>query len=633
MNRTNPLILSALQLWAYDPDSEVANEYPAIGLFDERHDFPMALTQSGMAVLLTFLNGRNHSLDTFVGIRRSVAIVIVDVTEECVVSATQIRVNIPRNRLAGVFRADLPFAYPNIKTDHTYKVMVRDVSSGQMLGESFFHMYDPLVLGKEPHLWYTASKGWVLPQFEYGMYKSVDSEKLGVVSVRFNLESHFKNEPYLVPEVEVRVYLPNGKVESRFFRPECDDYDMREYHVTMPVHVNHDNRGVCYAELLCMDYAIAGFVFSTNGPTESGAWEGKELTCLGEYSLEECVNRFRLCLQDKAVDSGDDDFERALQNFISLEPEDKDSMEDDNEENGNDSLPDPAQPDADDSLLTSLEYLIGLKTVKEKLLVYEKVVRFNKMRKECGLPVISTSLHAMFLGSPGTGKTTVAKMMGAMLAKAGILSRGHVITRERATLLGPNYSTEETNTLKAIEEAQGGVLLIDEAYQLFQPSDPRDPGKFVIETLMTALADESQRDWMLILAGYPDEMKRMFDMNPGLKSRIPDSNIYVFDDFSESELMEIAERYFERHQYSLSPDARVALTQRLGFDYSQRDKGFGNARYVVNMIQTEILPAMAVRVVSAGSGETQALHEIQSCDIPQPVSPVRATRPRIGFCA
>ena len=408
---------------------------------------------------------------------------------------------------------------------------------------------------------------------------------------------------------------------------------MREYHVTMPVHVNHDNRGVCYAELLCMDYAIAGFVFSTNGPTESGAWEGKELTCLGEYSLEECVNRFRLCLQDKAVDSGDDDFERALQNFISLEPEDKDSMEDDNEENGNDSLPDPAQPDADDSLLTSLEYLIGLKTVKEKLLVYEKVVRFNKMREECGLPVISTSLHAMFLGSPGTGKTTVAKMMGAMLAKAGILSRGHVITRERATLLGPNYSTEETNTLKAIEEAQGGVLLIDEAYQLFQPSDPRDPGKFVIETLMTALADESQRDWMLILAGYPDEMKRMFDMNPGLKSRIPDSNIYVFDDFSESELMEIAECYFERHQYSLSPDARVALTQRLGFDYSQRDKGFGNARYVVNMIQTEILPAMAVRVVSAGSGEAQALHEIQSCDIPQPVSPVRATRPRIGFCA
>ena len=219
MNRTNPLILSALQLWAYDPDSEVANEYPAIGLFDERHDFPMALTQSGMAVLLTFLNGRNHSLDTFVGIRRSVTIVIVDVTEECVVSATQIRVNIPRNRLAGVFRADLPFAYPNIKTDHTYKVMVRDVSSGQMLGESFFHMYDPLILGKEPHLWYSASKGWVLPQFEYGMYKSVDSEKLGVVSVRFNLESHFKNEPYLVPEVEVRVFKDFSKI-YQFANPE-----------------------------------------------------------------------------------------------------------------------------------------------------------------------------------------------------------------------------------------------------------------------------------------------------------------------------------------------------------------------------------------------------------------------------
>ncbi|WP_065217897.1 MULTISPECIES: AAA family ATPase [Butyricimonas] len=620
MNRTNPLILSVLQLWAYGPDSEVANEYPAIELFDMRHDFPMALTQSGMAVLLTFLNGRNHSLDSFVGIRRSVAIVIVDATEECVMSATQIRVNIPRNRLAGVFRADLPFAYPNIKTDHTYKVMVRDVSSGQMLGESFFHMYDPLVLGKEPHLWYTADEGGVVPQFDYGMCKSVNSEDMELVWVRFNLVSHFKDEPCLVPEVEVRVYLPNGKIESRFFRPECDDYDMREYHVTMPVHVNCDNRGICYAELLCMDYAIAGFVFSTNGPTESGAWEGKELACLDEYTLEECVNRFRLCLQDEVVDAGEEDNDN------------EDRVEVDDEEAESGCLPGLVQP-ADESLLAPLEDLIGLKTVKEKLFVYEKVVRFNKMREECGLPVISTSLHAMFLGSPGTGKTTVAKMMGAMLAKAGMLSRGHVITRERATLLGPNYSMEETNTLKAIEEAQGGVLLIDEAYQLFQQSDPHDPGKFVIETLMTALADEARRDWMLILAGYPDEMKRMFDMNPGLKSRIPDSNIYVFDDFSESELMEIAERYFERHQYSLSPDARVALAQRLGFDYSQRDKGFGNARYVVNMIQTEILPAMAVRVVSAGSGEAQALHEIQSRDIPLPVSPVRATRPRIGFCA
>ena len=104
-----------------------------------------------------------------------------------------------------------------------------------------------------------------------------------------------------------------------------------------------------------------------------------------------------------------------------------------------------------------IDNLIGLKSVKEKLLVYEKVGLFNKMRKDYDLSAPSIPLHALFLGSPGTGKTTVAKMMGYMLAKAGVLSRGHVVVRERATLLGPNYSMEESNTLKAIDEAQGGM--------------------------------------------------------------------------------------------------------------------------------------------------------------------------------
>lgn len=118
-------------------------------------------------------------------------------------------------------------------------------------------------------------------------------------------------------------------------------------------------------------------------------------------------------------------------------------------------------------------------------------------------------------------------MMGMILHRAGVLSKGHVVVRERATLLGQNYNSEAENTIAAIKEAQGGILLIDEAYQLYQPNDPRDPGKFVIDTLLTALADETNRDWMLVLAGYLDDMKRMFDMNPGFKSRIPESNIYL----------------------------------------------------------------------------------------------------------
>ncbi len=308
----------------------------------------------------------------------------------------------------------------------------------------------------------------------------------------------------------------------------------------------------------------------------------------------------------------DDKFDQLFQDFINSQMDDDDEHEDEH------------KPEAEEqSILTSLDNLTGLTSVKEKLSTYEKIVKFNRLRLEHGLPVISTPLHAMFLGSPGTGKTTVAKSMGMMLHKVGILSKGHVVVKERANLLGQYYSDEETNTLKAIEEAQGGILFIDEAYQLYQSNDPRDPGRFVIETLMTALADESRRDWMLILAGYPDEMMRMFEMNPGLKSRIPDSNIYIFEDFTESELMEIAENYLARNNFTLSPEAHEALSRRLAADHSAHDKNFGNARHVMNIIQTEILPAMTVRVMSQDIATPELLSVIQPEDIPAPASPTK----------
>lgn len=331
---------------------------------------------------------------------------------------------------------------------------------------------------------------------------------------------------------------------------------------------------------------------------------------------------YKVCVRD-------DDFEKALQAFIDSEMEKLTSGHD-----GTKVPEDTFTPeDCESSVLDSLNQLTGLASVKEKLATYEKVVRFNKMRIDNNLSSNIQPLHAMFLGSPGTGKTTVAQRMGIMLRRAGLLSKGHVVIKERATLLGPNYSMEETNTLNAIEEAQGGILFIDEAYQLYQPNDPRDPGKFVIEALMTALADESKRDWMLILAGYPDEMKRMFDMNPGLKSRIPDSNIYFFEDFTVSELMEVAEKYLARNNYTLSPEAHEALVKRLTADCLNRDKSFGNARHVINMIQTEILPAMAVRVVSGTNISLEALSVIQSTDIPDSKTRIYTKRPHIGFRA
>lgn len=289
--------------------------------------------------------------------------------------------------------------------------------------------------------------------------------------------------------------------------------------------------------------------------------------------------------------------------------------------------------EADVPLLKSMDFLVGLDNVKNKLSEYEKVVRFNCLRHRLRLPSVPAPLHAMFLGSPGTGKTTVAKMMGVMLRRAGLLSRGHVVVRERSTLMGPNYSDEQTLTLKALEEAEGGILFIDEAYQLYQPADPRDPGHFVLDTLLSALADESRRDWMLIMAGYTKEMRRMFDMNPGLASRFPENNIYVFEDLNASQLMEVAERYLANNEYTLSPEARQALCRRISADYDARTDSFGNARYVRNLIQTEILPAMAMRVVNSGACDSRALTLVLPEDVPSPVAtPHGACRP-MGFVA
>ena len=286
----------------------------------------------------------------------------------------------------------------------------------------------------------------------------------------------------------------------------------------------------------------------------------------------------------------------------------------------------------------ALEHLVGLSDLKKKLKNYESFILFNKLRMDNCLNITSTPLHAMFLGSPGTGKTTVAKLMGKMLARIGLLSHGHVVIRERSTLLGPYYSNEETNTRQAIEEAQGGILFIDEAYQLYQPEDPRDPGKFVIETLLTVLADEEKRDWMLILAGYTDQMLNMFKMNPGLKSRIPATNLYTFDDFTPKELMQIAEEYIQQNEYQLTSKARTALKKRLEYDFNHKDKNFGNARHVINLIQAEIIPAMANRVIESKATDIDSLCKIQACDIPAikknaEKATLTTMRPKIGFCA
>ncbi len=644
----NPITLSCVRMCVYEANDEIASAKPGIELFDGRRDFLANASLSGVAVLIMLTNERRLTTQRTTGIRRYVKVVLIDETVNSILDSKNVWVNMCGYDLTRQYRVDFPLCYATINTDHSYKFIVRDECSCRILGEERFRLYEEFRHGKNVSGCFSVKSGAVVDIYG-GKYKSLECFDDAYYKLLFDLQPCFDEMPVILPEFEVCIYSPDGRVVSRFCHPVRDEDESGMFHLETPFLTSCYNRGVCYAEIRCMDYPIAGMVFATDYDVCGGQWEGGDLKCLEEYSLDAATERFHLAMGVKVASSGEDTedediFDKALQEFIDSQMDDKPESEDgeiqvDVAEDLADDITarreseTPATERVEQSILMSLNRLTGLTSVKEKLSTYEKVVRFNKMRSDNNLPVNSLPLHAMFLGSPGTGKTTVAKMMGVMLRRAGMLSKGHVVVKERATLLGPNYSMEETNTLTAIEEARGGILLIDEAYQLCQLNDSRDPGKFVIETLMTALADESSRDWMLILAGYPDEMKRMFEMNPGLKSRIPDSNIYVFEDFSESELMEIAEQYFERNNYILSSAAHEALLKRLADDYSNRDKNFGNARHVINMIQTEILPAMAIRVVSEGNISPDMLSVIQPSDIPNPVRLPQTRRPRIGYCA
>lgn len=658
-----PITLSTIKISAYDAESPLAKSYPGVAFFDDRRDFSMNLCQSALAVLLYFSNQSSR------GVRHLVSVALVDDDTSKVISTTTVRVNIPIDEIGTSTRVDFPFAYADIDCSHTYNICVRDDKSGAILGYRSFHMYDELCCGKPLVDCFTATMGGVAEPDKYAFYKSIYAENLEYYEVRFKLQADFLEIPWTMPEMEIRIYYPDGKVESRFCELECEDFDMDEYLVKMPFLMESRKSGICYAELVLLDTAIAGFVFNTDAAPVAVAWGGKELYILDEYSPEAALTRYKELTSEEngEVSEGltDDDFEAALQNFISSQIEEAESDSEDaisdsevanekesieeghadiKEENltegtkaetvGSSTLP-LEDADLQISPLKAIESLTGLKSVKEKLSAYEKLVMFNKRREEIGMPSLSLPLHAMFLGSPGTGKTTVAKRMGLMLKRAGLLSKGHVVVKERASLMGIHYGDQEVKTLEALEEAQGGILLIDEAYQLFQPADPKDPGKIVIDSLLTALADESKRDWMLILAGYPDEMMKLFEMNPGLRSRIPDTNIYTFDDFNEDELMEIAERYIERNQFSLSEEARISLSRRLTDDYLHRDKNFGNARYVINMIQAEIIPSMAKRVMTDGNCTPESLTLIQPSDISSAAKTIVKQKPRqrIGYCA
>lgn len=276
----------------------------------------------------------------------------------------------------------------------------------------------------------------------------------------------------------------------------------------------------------------------------------------------------------------------------------------------------------------ALQQLVGCNNIKQRMEELMSLTRYNQMMKQMNPngKRHRLSLHSIFFGRPGTGKTTVCKIMGGLFKEAGVLSKGHVVVCNRATFVGNLWGDEEKRVHAALKAAKGGVLMIDEAY-LLNSGSPNDPGKNILPLLMELLADEQQRDIAVVLCGYKAPMKKLLELNPGLESRFP--NRFEFEDFSLSQLLDITLQRIGEYEYHFTPTAWEKYKELLSDAYQKRNPDtWGNARFVANQLE-RIYTNHAKRCVKKKGINKAAMLRITPADI-QPID-VPTARRAIGF--
>ena len=233
-----------------------------------------------------------------------------------------------------------------------------------------------------------------------------------------------------------------------------------------------------------------------------------------------------------------------------------------------------------------LDDLIGLGSVKQEVRSLANFVELQKQREAQGLKTAKVSYHLVFYGSPGTGKTTVARIVGRIYKDLGVLKKGHTVETDRGGLVAKYMGQTALKTDTVIQQALDGVLFIDEAYSLVpEGGGGQDYGQEAIATLLKRMEDYRDR-LVVIIAGYKDEMQRFIDSNPGLQSRF---NRYIdFPDYSGAELTDIFKMYMKKNQYTLAPGAEEYLKERFEYAVAHKDRNFGNARYARNVFEKAI---------------------------------------------
>lgn len=281
-----------------------------------------------------------------------------------------------------------------------------------------------------------------------------------------------------------------------------------------------------------------------------------------------------------------------------------------------DDLPPINHTDTDASI-QKLRSLIGLDDIKKQILDHTALVKLNTIRAAKGLHNRMPPMHMVFTGNPGTGKTTIAKYLGEIYHSIGVLSSGHVVVTDRSKLVGEFIGDAEKNTTNAINSASGGVLFIDEAYNLFVGGrgDKKDYGMRVIETLLTYLGSDDS-DMIVILAGYTGEMNSMLEANPGMKSRFP--YIFQFEDYTPEQLMQIGKKVLEEENYTLTKDAERKLAKYVIYEYDHKDEHFGNGRFITRLITTNIIPSLSQRLLEKPVDQIsiEEMTTIEACDVP-----------------